>query len=83
VSEADQEGIMERNRPVSCYFSLSGEPSIGSKVQMEIAFPGLRGAEDSTVRCEGTIVAVSKARKGKTGLSCTIDKLNLESAAND
>ena len=66
---------MERSSPIACYFLLSGEPAIGSKVKMEIALPGVPGAENSAVRCEGTIVAVSKVREGKTGVSCTIDRL--------
>ncbi len=73
---------MEKSNPIACYFLLSGEPAVGSKVKMEIALPGLPGSENPTVRCEGTIIAVTKARKGKTGVSCMIDRLNLEPATS-
>ena len=69
---------MKKSSPIACHFLLSGEPAIGSKVKMEVALPDVLGAENSMVHCEGTIVAVTKVQKGKTRVSCTIDRLNLE-----
>jgi hypothetical protein len=62
-----------------CYFLLSKEPAVGSRLEMEIQMPGVEGfPSGAKLHCWAKVVRVDRMRRGKkVGIACTIHRYQL------
>ena len=75
----EEETITENISSAGCYFEICGEPTVGSKVELEITMPPeLVGRAGSKVICRGRVVRVDRGREGgKIGVGCAFDRYRL------
>ena len=79
--EVEEETITENISSAGCYFLLSEEPKVGSRVDMEVQMaPKPGGKPNSKMLCRGRVVRIQKEKKnGKTGVGCAIDRYRIVS----
>ena len=77
--EVEEETITENISSAGCYFLLSEEPKVGSRVDMEVQMaPKPGGKPNSKMLCRGRVVRIHKEkRNGKTGVGCAIDRYRI------
>jgi PilZ domain-containing protein len=81
--QVEEETITENISSAGCYFLLSDEPAIGSRVEMEIRMsPEMAGKSAGKpapkVICKGRVVRTQKHDvNGKVGVGCAIDRYRL------
>ena len=77
--EVEEETITENISSAGCFFLLSEEPEVGSKVDMEIQMaPQPGGKPNSKVLCRGRVVRIQKEKgNGKTGVGCAIQRYRI------
>ena len=77
--EVEEETITENISSVGCYFLLSEEPAVGSRVDMEVQMaPKHGGKPNSKMFCRGRVVRIQKEKgKRKTGVGCAIDRYQI------
>lgn len=77
--ELEEETITENISSAGCFFLLSEEPPVGSRVDMEIQMDSKRGAmSNGKVLCRGRVVRIQKEKgNGKTGVGCAIDRYRI------
>jgi len=78
-AEVEEETITENISSAGCYFLLSEEPKVGSRVDMEVQMaPKPGGKPNSKMLCRGRVVRIHKEkRNGKTGVGCAIDRYRI------
>jgi PilZ domain len=77
--EVEEETITENISSAGCFFMLSEEPPVGSRVDMEIQMaPKAGGMPNSKVVCRGRVVRIQKEKgNGKTGVGCAIERYRI------
>jgi len=75
----EEETITENISSAGCYFILSEEPKVGSRVDMEVQMaPKPGGKPNSKMFCRGRVVRIQKEKgNGKTGVGCAIDRYRI------
>ena len=78
-AELEEETITKNISSVGCYFLLSDEPEIGSRVDMEIQMAAKSGeTPGSKMICRGRVVRIEKEKGNrKTGVGCAIDRYQI------
>ena len=79
----EEETVTANIRSAGCYFLISEEPVVGSKVEMEITMaPNSKELPGAKVICRGRVVRIEKGQdRGKTGVGCAIERYRLVPAA--
>jgi len=79
----EEETTTENISSAGCYFEISGEPAVGSRVELEITMPPeVVGRAGSKVICRGRVVRIDKGRGGgKFGVGCAFDRYRLVPAS--
>jgi len=76
---------MTKPSQFGCFIRLQDEPTVGSRLEMEITLPPeILGYSAGPFHCQGEVVRVEKPeREGKSRVVCTIEKYRLISPAAD
>lgn len=66
-----------------CYFQLSQELAVGTKIELEITLPGrMLGIPEGKLRCRGRVVRVEdRSESGRVGVAATIDSHHFAKAS--
>jgi hypothetical protein len=77
--EVEEETTTENISSAGCYFLLSEEPKVGSRVDLEVEMaPTSDGRQNGRMLCQGRVVRVHQDEKGgKTGVACAIDRYQI------
>jgi hypothetical protein len=78
-ADVEEETVTENISSAGCYFLLSEEPKVGSRVDMEVQMaPKPGGKPNSRMICRGRVVRVQKGKgSSKTGVGCAIDRYRI------
>ena len=71
--------------PITCYFLLCNEPTIGSIVDLELTIPpSLAGPEAVKIVCQGKVIEVTKeGNQSNRIVVCSIDNYELQPVVKD
>jgi hypothetical protein len=76
-----EQTVTENISSSGCFFRLTGEPEIGSKIRMEIDIGSEKQQNRGRALCRGKVVRVEPREGGKVGVACTIDHYRMQNSS--